>query len=90
MTPLATLHWIDGGQNIADALTRLGVDKTHLYRVLRAAHWSLAQDPAAAAQKARKSQQGAVHKADGAAERDQKKQRERPVRARQMAALEGT
>jgi hypothetical protein len=84
-----TLHWIDGSQNIADALTKLGVDKTYLYRVLREAQWSVVQDPAAAAQKARKSQQRAVRKESGTAERDQPKQRERAALARQMAELCG-
>ncbi len=63
MTSFATLRRIDGSQNIADVLTELGVDKTYLHRVLRAAQWSLVQDPAAAALKARKSQQRAVRKA---------------------------
>ncbi len=89
MTPFATLR-IDGSQNIADASTKLGVDKKRLYRVLHAVHWSLAQGQSSAALKARKSQQRAVRKADGAAARDQKKQRERAARPRQMAALEET
>ncbi|CAK0894249.1 unnamed protein product [Prorocentrum cordatum] len=49
------LRWIDGSQNIADVLTKLGVDKVYLYKVLREAKWSLVQGPAAAAIKMKKS-----------------------------------
>eukprot|EP00969_Alexandrium_andersonii_P039390 1726145-Alexandrium_andersonii.AAC.1 len=59
----AQLRWVDGSQNIADVLTKLGVDKTYLFKVLREARWSLVQDPAAAALKERKSGQRAARKA---------------------------
>ena len=88
MTSYTTLRWIDGSQNIADVLTKLGVDKTYLYRVLRSAMWSLVQDASAAATKAKKSQQRAVRKGHGVEARELKKQRERTSRAQQMAALE--
>ncbi len=83
-----TLRWIDGSQNLADVLTKPGVDKSYLYRVLRAAEWSLVQDPSAAATKARKQAQRSVRKADGAAAKDEMKRLVRKLRAQQMAALE--
>ncbi|CAK0838030.1 unnamed protein product [Prorocentrum cordatum] len=56
------LRWIDGSQDIADVLTKLGVDKVYLYKVLREAKWSLVQDPAAAAINMKKSMQRASRK----------------------------
>ena len=87
-SPSTTLRWIDGSQNLADVLTKLGVDKSYLYRVLRAAEWSLVQDPAAAASKARKQAQRSVRKADQTSVRDEAKRRERRRRAAQVADLE--
>ena len=49
-----SLRWIDGSQNIADVLTKLNVDRTYLFRVLREASWSVVQDPAAKAVKKKK------------------------------------
>jgi hypothetical protein len=87
-SPSTTLRWIDGSQNLADVLTKLGVDKSYLFRVLRAAEWSLVQDPAAAASKARKQAQRSVRKADQTSVRDEAKRRERKRRAAQVADLE--
>jgi hypothetical protein len=87
-SPSTTLRWIDGSQNLADVLTKLGVDKSYLFRVLRAAEWSLVQDPAAAASKARKQAQRSVRKADQTSVRDEAKRRERMRRATQVADLE--
>ena len=83
-----TLRWIDGSQNIADVLTKMGVDKTYLYKVLREAVWCLVQDRAAAAGKARKQAQRSVRKADGAAAKEETKRLARHLRARQMSAIE--
>ena len=46
---------IDGGQNVADVLTKLGVDKQYLSKVQRDAKWSSVQDLAAAAAKEKKA-----------------------------------
>ena len=83
-----TLRWIDGSRNIADVLTKMGVDKTYLYKVLREAVWCLVQDRAAAAGKARKQAQRSVRKADGAAAKEETKRLARHLRARQMSAIE--
>ncbi len=61
-----TLRWIDGNQNLADVLTKMGVDETYMYKVLREAEWCLVQDRAAAASKVRKQAQRSVRKANGA------------------------
>eukprot|EP00975_Prorocentrum_lima_P040266 8456373-Prorocentrum_lima.AAC.1 len=60
--PNAALKWVDGSQNIADALTKRIIDKTYLFKVLREASWTLVQDLAAAAAKKRKSGQTAARK----------------------------
>jgi hypothetical protein len=83
-----TLRWIDGSQNIADVLTKMGVDKTYLFKVQREAVWCLVQDRAAAAGKARKQVQRSVRKADGAAAKEETKRLARHLRARQMSAIE--
>ena len=87
-SPSTTLRWIDGSQNLADVLTKLGVDKTYLYKVLRAAEWSLVQDPAAAASKARKQAQRSIRKADGAETKEEVRRLARKLLAERMAAIE--
>ena len=72
---------MDGSQNVADVLTKLGVDKTYLFKVLREARWSLVQDPAAAALKERKSGQRAARKAAVAGQRARQKHAARHARA---------
>ena len=86
-SPGTTLRWIDGSQNIADVLTKLGVDKAYLDRVLRSATWSLVQDPLAAALKQRKQAQRSVRKADQSASKEDAKRRERQRRATEMAQV---
>ncbi|CAK0904737.1 unnamed protein product [Prorocentrum cordatum] len=78
------LRWIDGSQNIADVLTKLGVDKVYLYKVLREAKWSLVQDPAAAAFKMRKSVQRASRKTAIDSRKTEKRQKDKLVRASEM------
>ncbi|CAK0828997.1 unnamed protein product, partial [Prorocentrum cordatum] len=75
------LRWIDGSQNIADVLTKLGVDKVYLYKVLREAKWSLVQDPAAAAIKMKKSMQRASRKTAIDTRKTEKRQQDKLVRA---------
>ncbi|CAK0817009.1 unnamed protein product [Prorocentrum cordatum] len=78
------LRWIDGSQNIADVLTKLGVDKVYLYKVLREAKWSLVQDPAAAALKMRKSMQRASRKTAIDSRKTEKRQKDKLVRVSEM------
>ncbi|CAK0861813.1 unnamed protein product [Prorocentrum cordatum] len=78
------LRWIDDSQNIADVLTKLGVDKVYLYKVLREAKWSLVQDPAAAALKMRKSMQRASRKTAIDSRKTEKRQKDKLVRANEM------
>ncbi|CAK0841114.1 unnamed protein product [Prorocentrum cordatum] len=78
------LRWIDGSQNIADVLTKLGVDKVYLYKVLREARWSLVQDPAAAAPKMKKSTQRASRKTAIDSRKTEKRQLDKLVRAGEM------
>ncbi|CAK0891172.1 unnamed protein product [Prorocentrum cordatum] len=78
------LRWIDGSQNIADVLTKLGVDKVYLYKVLREAKWSLVQDPAAAAIKMEKSMQRASRKTAIDTRKTEKRQQDKLVRANEM------
>ncbi|CAK0848557.1 unnamed protein product, partial [Prorocentrum cordatum] len=78
------LRWIDGSQNIADVLTKLGVDKVYLHKVLREAKWSLVQDPAAAAIKMRKSMQRASRKTAIDTTKTEKRQQDKFVRANEM------
>ena len=75
------MRWIDGSQNVSDVLTKLGVDKTYLYKVLREGVWSLVQDPAAAMIKSRKSRQRAVRKDASKDAKEEKKQGMRIQRA---------
>ena len=60
--PGAVLRWVDGSRNIADILTKLGVDKTYLFKVMRKAMWTLVQDADAAAVKERKRAQRTARK----------------------------
>ena len=76
-----TLRWVDGSQNIADVLTKLGVDKTYLYKVMRAAQWSLVQDPAAARAKEAKAKSRSVRREAIEQVRDAKYARQRKARA---------
>ncbi len=78
------LRWIDGSQNIADVLTKLGVDKVYVYKVLREAKWSLVQDPAAAAIKMKKSMQRASRKTAIDTRKTEKRQQDKLVRANEM------
>ncbi|CAK0815738.1 unnamed protein product [Prorocentrum cordatum] len=78
------LRWIDGSQNIADVLTKLGVDKVYLYKVLREAKWSLVQDPAAAAIKMKRSMQRASRKTAIDTRKTEKRQQDKLVRANEM------
>ena len=50
----AVLRWIDGTQNIADILTKIGVDKTYLKHVLNTGIWTLVQHKEAALMKEKK------------------------------------
>ena len=85
----AVLRWVDGSQNIADVLTKLGVDKTYLYKVLREARWTLVQDPVAAEAKRQKAEKRGVRKQVAGAARSEKKLRERRGRAAEVEKLAG-
>ena len=50
----AVLRWIDGTQNIADILTKIGVDKAYLIHVLSTGMWTLVQQREAARMKEKK------------------------------------
>ena len=49
------LRWTDGTPHIAHVLTKLGVDKTYLRKVLIEALWSFMQDQSAARMKQEKA-----------------------------------
>jgi len=84
--PRTTLRWIDGSQNIADVLTKLGVDKTYLYKVQREAKWSLVQDPVAAAAKAQKAAKRTVRREVLEKQRDARYSAAREQRAGELMA----
>ena len=83
----AMLRWIDGSQNIADVLTKLGVDKTYLYKVLRECRWSLVQDPAAAEAKRQKAEKRSQRKKAIDKQKETRKRQARKERAQLMAKL---
>ena len=67
-SPGTALRWIDGSQNRADVLTKLGVDKTYLYKVLREVRWTLVKDPAAAEAERQQAETRTVRKQCASAE----------------------
>ena len=75
---------IDGAQNIADVLTKIGVDKSYVYKELREARWFFVQDSAAAALKLQMSGQVAARKAAIDAGKVDRRQREKVSRAEEM------
>ena len=81
-----TLRWIDGSQNVADVLTKLGVDKQCLFKVQRDAKWSLVQDPAAAAAKAKKAAKRTVRREVLEKQRDVRYSAARKQRAEELQA----
>ena len=78
----ANLQWIDGSQYV---LTKVGGDKTYLYKVLREGVWSLAEDPAAVMIRTRKSRQRAVKDAS----EDAKKEEEQGMRSQRAELVRG-
>ncbi|CAK0789613.1 unnamed protein product [Prorocentrum cordatum] len=78
------LRWIDGSQNIADVLAKLGVGKVYLYKVPREAKWRSVQGPAAAALKMRKSMQRASRKTAIDSRKTEKRHNDKLVRASEM------
>ena len=68
-------------------MTKLGVDETYLFRVLRLAERSLVQDASAAANKAKKSAQRKARTDGQKDQREATKAIDRSRRARRVAAL---
>ena len=83
----ATLRWVDGSQNVADVLTKLSVDKTYLYKVLREARWSLVQDQAAARAKAAKAAKRSDNRKDKSEQKGKKVAAQQQRRAAEMRDL---
>ena len=85
----ATLRWVDGSQNIADVLTKLGVDKAYLYKVMRDARWSLVQDQAASRAKAAKAEKRSTNRKEKGEQKDKKvqqqQQRKRAVEMKEFS-----
>ena len=74
--PGTVLKWIDGGQNLADVLTKWMLDKTYYRLCMRQAKWCIEQHEAAKEIKCRKQAQRAARKIVlDAATGDKKQQR---------------
>ena len=84
----ATLRWVDTSQNVADVLTKLQVDKSYLYKVLREAQWSLVQDQAAAKAKAAKAAKRQDNRRGKGEKKGKKVAAQQQKRAAEMRQLE--
>ena len=60
--PNKELKWIDGSQNIADILTKRGLDKSYARKVVKEGRWTCARDVYAIVVKAKKQQKRSENK----------------------------
>ena len=60
--PNKELKWIDGSQNIADVLTKRGLDKSYARKVAKEGRWTCARDVYAIVVKAKKQQKRSDNK----------------------------
>ena len=60
--PNKELKWIDGSQNIADILTKRGLDKSYARQVVKEGRWTCARDAYAIFVKAKKQQKRSENK----------------------------
>ena len=80
--PGASARWIDGLQNIADVLTKLGADKVYFWKTMKDSRFSLVQEAGCAAIKEVKRAQRAARKQTAKVNKDAEKQ------ARRLAVAE--
>ena len=84
--PGASARWIDGLQNIADVLTKIGADKVYFWKTMRDSRFSLVQDAGCAAIKETKRAQRAARKVTAKVDKDAAKEVRRQHAAKEVGA----
>jgi hypothetical protein len=87
--PNASARWIDGLQNIADVLTKIGADKGYFWKIMKDSRFSLVQDAGCAAIKEVKRAQRAARKVTAKVSKDAEKEQRRQQAAEMVGDGDG-